>query len=412
MKASTTIVSIIFILALAGCGEEPGGQADETGHAGEAGHAESEAGHGKEESGADTGGHDEEAGSFVWLTPKQSALLNLEVSEAGGGRADQTIQVPASARFNADRVGHVGPLLSGRVEKVVADLGDRVKAGDALAVLTSPQLGEAKAEYLKKQAEFEAAAADWRRQSRLAKQNIVSQADLLDTRARYRGARAEKTSAAAALRAMGLTEKQLSALDENDDLSRYVLTSPLDGVVEKRDLAPGQLLEPTQTPMLVVDTRSLWVFGQVYEKDAGLVAVGQPVRFDIVGTAVSGKIEWVANHLDSETRTLKVRALISNANGEIKAGQYGELTITRKVADAVPLVPVDAVQTINGRAHVFVPTEAEGKYRAQEVRTGEEANGLVEIKAGLPIGASVVTSGAFDLKSALTAGGRSAAHGH
>ncbi len=159
---------------------------------------------------------------------------------------------------------------------------------------------------------------------------------------------------------------------------------------------------------MVVDASSLWVFGQVYEKNADLVAVGQPARFDTVDAAVDGKIDWVASQLDGETRTLKVRALINNPDRTMKAGQYGDLTITRQVADPVPLVPVDAVQTINGQTHVFVPGDTDGEYRAQEVETGEEANGLIEIKSGLRIGASVVTSGAFDLKSALTASGRSA----
>ena len=406
MKVATTITTMVLTLALAGCGDASPGPDDETGH------AKKEAGHERSESGTEHGDHNEEAGSKVSLTSEQSALLNLKTDKVPGGRADQTIQVPASAHFNADRIAHVGPLLSGRVEKVVADLGDRVEPGDPLAVLSSPRLGQVKARYLRKQAEFEAAAADLRRQSRLAKQNIVSQADLLDTRALYRGARAERNAAKAALRAMGLTAEQIAALDQNDDLSRYVLTSPLAGVVEERDLAPGQILSTEQTPIMVVDASSLWVFGQVYEKNADLVAVGQPARFDTVDAAVDGKIDWVASRLDRETRTLKVRALIDNSSHNIKAGQYGDLTITRQVADPVPLVPVDAVQTINGQTHVFVPGDKDDEYRAQEVQTGEEANGLIEIKSGLQIGASVVTSGAFDLKSALTASGRSAAHGH
>ena len=130
---------------------------------------------------------------------------------------------------------------------------------------------------------------------------------------------------------MGLTAEQIAALDQNDDLSRYVLTSPLAGVVEERDLAPGQILSTEQTPIMVVDASSLWVFGQVYEKNADLVAVGQPARFDTVDAAVDGKIDWVASRLDREPRTLKVRALIDNSSHNIIAGQYGDLSITRQV---------------------------------------------------------------------------------
>jgi cobalt-zinc-cadmium efflux system membrane fusion protein len=422
---SPILISLLsaLLLALAGCSDssEHEDHGDEHSEARAEAHAneEKESGHKApehEESGREEEheGHEEEGGRQISLTAEQRKLLDLQTSVARGGRADEMIVVPATTHFNQNRISHVGPLLPGRVATVEADLGQQVKRGDPLAILISPELGRAKARFLRLAAEREAARADWQRQQRLAKQDIASEADLLDAKARYRATAAELDAAQASLLAMGLSEADIDKIDSDAALNRYVLTSPQDGAVEKRDLAPGQQLSSSDSPFLVAATDSLWVFADVYEKSASVVAAGQAVRFKAAGAAgaLEGKVDWVANHLDETSRTLRVRAVVNNSEANLKAGQYGQLMILREAERPVPLVPVDAVQQINGRSHVFVPTEQPGQYQAREVSTAEEGHGLVEITSGIDIGTTVVAAGAFDLKSALTASGRSAAHSH
>lgn len=404
----------VLLLALTGCSDSPesGGHDREHNEVSAESHGDEKKETGHKEPGHE--GHEEEGGRHISLTAEQRQLLELQTAVARGGRANEMIVVPATTHFDQNRISHVGPLLPGRVATVEADLGQRVKRGDTLAILISPELGQAKARFLRLAAEREAARADWQRQQRLAKQDIASEAALLDAKARYRATAAELEAARASLLAMGLSGADIDRIDSDSALNRYVLTSPQDGVVEKRDLAPGQQLSVSDSPFLVADTDSLWVFADVYEKSVGAVAPGQAVRFDVASDAgaLEGKLDWVANHLDETSRTLRVRAVVDNSEASLKAGQYGQLTILRESEDPVPLVPVDAVQRINGRSHVFVPMEEPGKYEAREVSIAAEGQGLVEIISGLDIGTTVVASGAFDLKSAMTASGRSAAHGH
>lgn len=405
MKSLQPLCLLALLLTMVACGEPSAPAAPRADAPSPDSHSENAAGEADE--------HQREARpDRIELSADQIRRLGLQTARVQGGRANNLIRVPASLTFNQDRVSRVGPLVPGRVREVVADLGDRVEKGDPLVILTSPELGDAKARYLGKRAEWRALAADWRRVRRLAEQDIVSQAERMDTEARYRVGEAEYQAAAAVLRALGLSDKAVEAVDGEKDLTRYVLTSPQDGVVERRDLVPGQRLTGNETPILIADTGSLWIFGQVDEKNIASVRENQRVRFRTGGVRVDGRLDWVASHLDETSRSLRVRATVDNPPATLKAGQYGRLTLFTEAADPLPLVPIDAVQTLAGKPHVFVPADGEGAYRAQAVTTGKESDRWIEITRGLAIGDTIVTVGAFDLKSALTAGGRSADHGH
>ena len=403
------ILSLVALLTLAGCGDNGAGDKHKQ-HQQEQAQKATEDKHNGEKHQE----HKKEKGRHIRLTPEQRATLELNRVPARSGRADEIIVVPATTRFHQDRISHVGPLLSGRVRKVLVDLGQSVKAGDPLAVLTSPELGDARARFLGIQADLEAARADYQRQQRLAKQDIASEAELLSARARFRGTRADLRTARANLRAMGMSVNDIEQLKQNDDLTRYVLTSPQAGVVEKRALAPGERVRDHESPLLVAQTDSLWIQGQVPEKHASVVATDQTVQFRSKrddSSVLEGQLDWVARHLDKKTRTLRVRAVVNNEAG-VKANQFGQLKIMREVEDGVPMVPVDAVQRLNGKPHVFVPGGKDGVFRAVGIETGAEGHGLIEVIAGLNADSEVVARGAFDLKSALTASGRSAEHSH
>jgi len=351
------------------------------------------------------------------LSKEQRSRLDLKIGKARAGSAEGTLAMPATVHFDQNGVAKVGPRLRAKVVRVTKDLGTRVAKGETVAVMDSVALGKAKARYLTAQAAFETARADYRRQQTLRKKQISSEAELLDAKGRFREARARRDAAVEELRLYGLSQKQVRGIEAGSDrpLSRYRLTSPLAGVVQKRELTPGQTVGPEETPIHVVDTSKVWVMLEGYERYLPVLQTGQSVRFRsraLNDRTFTGKIDWISRELDPQTRTVRVRAVVENTGDLLRAGMFGKATVTTSADGKVAMVPVDAVQTIEDRPMVFVPGDKDGHFRAVPVTLGQEAESRVEVLQGLQPGNRLVVRGAFDLKSALTASGRSAAHSH
>lgn len=369
-------------------------------------------------------GDEEHAGEAhrdeIHLEESQRSDLDIRVAPAGEGRAGTTVSAPATVAFDLDRVTRVGPRVQAKVVRVTRDLGDHVEAGETVAVLDSPDLGRAKAAYLSAQAGLEAAEAHYERDKLLAEDRIVSQNALQESRARYHQAQAERDAALEELRLLGLGEVEIGRVGSRDvPLSRYELQTPRGGMVQRRDLVPGETVGANETPIHVVDTGVMWVLVDAYEQDLPRLALAQPMTLRIAvlpDRVFAGEVDWISAALDETSRTVRLRAVVDNPDGVLRAGMFGTADIA--TADGGgggghALVPVDALQSLEGRSVVFVPAPGhEGAYRAVEVVPGDEAGGEIEIRRGLEPGDPVVVEGAFDLMSALTARERSAAHSH
>jgi cobalt-zinc-cadmium efflux system membrane fusion protein len=149
----------------------------------------------------------------------------------------------------------------------------------------------------------------------------------------------------------------------------------------------------------------MWLWIDVYESDIASVATGQPVTFTISGTSkadaptFSGKVTWVGTEVDQTTRTTRVRAELENANGRLRAHQFGQAEIVIGPEHDAVLVPRDAVQRRDRDHLVFVP-QADGVYRPQRVVTRPtNRRDVLEVALGLKGGERVVTTGAFLLKT-------------
>lgn len=362
-------------------------------------------------------GEEEHASADVHLGPQQREMLNIEVDEAPGGTADSQISAAANIRFDPDLTAQVGPRLDARVVEVLVDLGERVESGQALVVMDSVMLGRAKADYLRSQARLASAREAFERDQSLAEQQITSQAELAESRAALGEARAEHRAATETLKLYGLSRNAIDSIEGGDQpLSRFTLTARSSGVVEKRDLAPGQNVSADESPIHIVDTSEVWVMVEAFEQSLPRLAEGQELTFHSRGLGdrrYSGRIDWIARSLDDQSRTVTVRATLDNPEGRLRAGMAGTATIHAPSEQShYALVPVDAVQRNGEQAVVFVPAGMPGAYRHVPVTLGSEGDGWVEIRQGLQPGDPVVVGGAFDLMSAMTAGSRSADHAH
>ena len=366
-------------------------------------------------------GHSEDRQSgeqkAVHLTDEQRRQVAIQVIQAPAGNAQSTLQAPATTAFDPDRVAKVGPLVNAKVIRVTTDLGDRIKAGETVAVLESVELGETKTDYLRAKARLETNKADYQREKNLADQNIASEAELLEARAKYRESQAAVDAITEKLRIYGLNKKAVEdiSVDNETPLSRFKLGAPQAGTMQKRDLTPGDMLSPNDTPIHLVNTDKLWVMVDTYERQLPYLTPGMKVTFNVEAlpeVQVTGTIDWVSRELDAKTRTVKTRAVIDNGDGRLSAGLFGQATLYTEGGPRLAMIPVDAVQRIHEQSMIFVPGDEANAFKAVPVKLGDEAGDQVEVLQGLAPGDDLVVGGAFDLKSILTASGRSAAHGH
>ena len=371
----------------------------------------------KEHSTEEATGNDEHAeeghAGEVHITPEHLKTMGIVVEPLKGGLVNAKIQRPATVKFNPDKTVKMGPRISSKVERVQVDLGQKVSKGQALAYLSSVELGKIKANYLGQLSRFQTKKQAYQREKKLYGEQISSEADYLQAKAEYENAGAELESSEETLKLFGIAPEDVGKQD--NPLSYFVLRSPISGLVQERNLSPGQTLSPNNTPIHIVNNSEMWAMIDAYEQDIAQVQTGQRIQLTVKslpGEVFTGKIDWISSALDKDSRTLKVRAIVSNKNGMLKQGMYGTAAILNNQKAVKPIVPVDAVQRINNEQVVFIPGDEEGSFKSVEVVTGKENNGWIEIAGNIKIGDRVVTAGAFDLMSTITSKTRSAAHGH
>jgi cobalt-zinc-cadmium efflux system membrane fusion protein len=426
-----------FAASYAGFGDHARGQYTREGHDSHGGHNQhgsredkSQRQHGDGEQGSHDSDHDKASGDGghdahgdqsaegVHLTAKQSDNLGIKVKPLKAGSAKAVIDRPATVQWAMDHVARVGPRVSAKVQQVKVDLGDQVEQGDVVAVMSSVKLGQVKADFIAAKARLETNQAAYQRQRKLRQQDIASEAALLEAKASYHEAKARVNAARETLRVLGVSEAQIKTIEAGGDepLSAFRVRSPVSGVVQKRDLVVGDTVSGQDTPIHVVNTHEMWVMVDGYDRDVPLLETGQKLTFQsrsLPEQNFTGKIDWISRDLDKKTRTIRLRAVVKNKDGALKAGMYGTAQVhTTPQGEQVALAPIDAVQQVHGKPVVFVPGHKPNAYKPVHVTLGDESAQWAELVKGIEPGQEIVTDGAFDLKAAFTAQGRSAAHSH
>lgn len=402
---------LVGVAAVVGAGCESTSEAQSAG--GDAGASEHGGGHDKKHGGQHAGGsHDEGHGGghdssrTVELTEKAESRYELEVKQARGGSLADRVSAPAKVKHSPARKLHVTPLVKGRVSELHVTVGDRVEEGDPLAVMRSIELGRARAAVESATSDLEVARSNFERVEKLRADGIVSDRRFLEAKSEFESAKADLQAARSELETYGVG---------GGSGPHYTLTSEIDGRVIEQHVSEGEVKSPSESMLMVADNSPVWVVGRVYERDIPKVERGMKASVTLESypsRTWRGEVDWVADTVDEETRNLRVRVELPNEEGTLRPGMFGRVHLEAEQAGEVPLVPVGAVQKVHDRQVVFVPGDKPHHYRAKSVETGEEGNGMVEVRSGLQPGDEFVTQGAFDLKATLTASSRSGGHHH
>jgi len=329
----------------------------------------------------------------------------IEVATASRTVLAADIQLLGNVSYSADHVAIVGPLVSGRITRLAAGIGSRVERGQVIAEIESAEVGEARAALIGATARLHAADANLRRERDLAEKKISSAREREMAEAQWATERAGLRGAEQRLRAIGLSNTDLRAIEERDDGGRVPIRAPLSGTIIDRLVTLGQAVERATDTFKIADLSKVWVLLDLYEKDLAKVHVGQAARIrtdSLPGEVLTGHVAYVVPVIDEATRTAKVRVEIDNRARKLNIGQLvtAKLLGTSTAAtDAVLTVPRAALQRVDGKAVVFVKTQR--GFERRNVELGISGGELVEIRGGLKEGEAVATAGAFLLKSEL-----------
>jgi cobalt-zinc-cadmium efflux system membrane fusion protein len=317
--------------------------------------------------------------------------------------------VVTSGRVTFDdlKVAHVLSPVTGRVVRIEAQPGQRVKKGDTLVVIDSPDVGTAFSDVEKAHADFTSAEKDFKRQTELFNVHAGSQRDLEGAQGNFSKAKAELQRAqkkAQLLRAGGASSGTQS----------YTLRAPIDGEVIARNVNPGTEVQGQYTGGTVVELftigelNTVWVMADVFEMDLGRVKRGTECLVKVVAypsRVFQGEADWVSETLDAATRTAKVRCKLNNSDHALKPEMYATAALSVDQQRALAL-PRSAILHLGDQTVAFVDLgkSADGRTRFErrQVSVNEELGGAyLPVLRGILAGERVVTVGSILLSGML-----------
>jgi membrane fusion protein, heavy metal efflux system len=348
------------------------------------------------------------AESTISVTPEVMQRAGIKVEPIGeqvsadlAGSALTTGIVQANAYHATPVVSLVG----GIVRRVNAELGQSVVRGQTMAIIFSDELAQAQSRYLTAQADLEEHHKHHTRTTKLVEIGAASREELEQATTKLRSAESELASQRQRLLLLGLSPQRISSLRSPAQVSSEVsLPAPISGTIVARSANPGEVIQADKEILRVADLSSVWVIGQVYEKDLGRIRVGSGTSITTEaypGRVYRGQISYVDPTIDPGTRTAQVRIELANPDQRLKIGMYVNVAFATLggAGSTVAVVPANAVQNINNQQVVFVAMSEPNVFAMRPVRLGAEANGRYPILEGVSVGDRIVTEGSFLLRA-------------
>jgi membrane fusion protein, heavy metal efflux system len=338
--------------------------------------------------------------------------------------------------YDETRVAHLSSRVPGTIWRVERKVGEHVAKGDLLALVDSSEVGQAKSELLKsladarlKQQLFDRIMPFSRRGAVPERTLIESQTANPEARIRLQAARQslmnlgfpfrleefsklETDEIARRIQFLGLKPEELSHFGGLPATSNLIpVRSPLAGVVVRCHVVEGEVVDPKTTLFAISDTSRLWLTLNVRQEDAKYLKLGQRVLFRPSDSKeepeIRGELSWISTAADEQTRTVKVRVDLPNADGRLKANTFGTGRIVLRTEPNAIVVPSEAVHWDGSCYVVFVrdkhylEPKAPKFFHVRSVRPGVKQKDSTEIIAGLLPGEVIATKNSVVLEAQL-----------
>ncbi len=308
--------------------------------------------------------------SAITINPAVINNLGVRIAKVMHGPIMRQISTVGNVDYDETKITHIHLRIEGWIEQLTINTeGERVKQGQLLFKLYSPDLVNAQEEYVQA--------------LRSGNQRLIN-------------ASKERLSA------LGLARSQIDALRKNRKVKQVIdFYAPQSGIVAKLNVREGMHIKPSTVIMEIVDLSTVWLNAEVFESQANWVEVGQQATAQLPhmpGKIWQGRIQYIYPHLDLKTRTLKVRLQFDNPNESLKPNMYAQVFIDADGDKQALRIPREALIRTAERSRVILAL-GDGQFRAHEVKTGLENNDWVEIISGLKEGDNIVTSAQFLIDS-------------
>jgi len=331
----------------------------------------------------------------------QALLKLLTIDTVKPSAVNDTLQVSARVELDEHRVARIGASVTGRITEISAILGQSVKKGQQLALLNSTELGQAQSNYLKASSQVNLRRLAVQRAERLLQSDVIAAAELLERKGVLNEAEVDLHAVRDQLRILGMKDVDLKRLENQRTIHSYSpVTASIDGIVIERNMAIGQVVQPADSLYTVADLSQLWLVAEIPEQNAFWAKTGDKVQAEVPALPeqeVSGKLIYVADMVNPETRTVTVRMALANPKRLFKPQMLATLKLTKPGSQSLA-IPSQSVVRENNKDYVFIQT-APAVFSLRPVSLGKETAQQYSVLSGLKSGEAIVVNGAFHLNN-------------
>jgi len=326
-----------------------------------------------------------------------------------------TLRLTGRTGLNMEHVAHVKAQFPGKIVDLGPQLGTQVQGPDpsgetrptALCVIESVDMANAKSNYLKAKVQLTLDEDTLRRTAELVSTKVLAEKFLLDAQSAVIKDQADLRAARQNLLVFGLKNDEVEQVDKQEGRERmvYTILSPCSGTIAEKNVTRGELADPTVNLFTIADTSTLWVWGDVYERDWEKVRVGQKVKIRIAAfpsLPVECAVEFISPQLDVATRSIRIRGTIDNRDRRLLADMYGSLLVTIDEGRNSIIIPAEAVVRKLQTSYAFVRTRppgagSAGTFEKREVSVDTVDQDRLRVTKGLAAGDIIVSRGTLGL---------------
>jgi len=340
----------------------------------------------------------------VNLSEASSELVGISTEAVAPRQCNHVLRRTGKVLARQPQTAIISHAFSARIAEVHVKIGDTVEKGQPLVTLECQEVGQAKSDFYKAMADLELAKATLDRETGLLKSGIGVKKNLAAAETAHKIAQSAAEAAHKKLHVLGFDEQQVKEIADTHQINPAItLDSPIAGKVVTNSAVRGALVDQLAEIMKIIDLSVLWVDAEIFEKDIAKVKIGQKVGITVPAypdEVFQGKVTYIGDIVDENTRTITVRAEVGNQQRRLKPGLSADVEISLNGNKQVLAVPTAAILEEGDLKVVFVKQQ-EGSYERREIEPGFCDGGYQQVIGGLEVGELVVVEGNHQLRSEL-----------